>query len=98
MRGLRQRRIVEVQLLESSDVGPAAAALKEALGEDAAVTASPGESQVRFEAAVDDRGLAELLEVLIARGVRPAQFREVPLDLEDAFLSVAASEESPKAP
>ena len=48
----------------------------------------PVESIIRFSTERDDQQLAELLKAMNESGVSVVQFREVPLDLEDAFVSV----------
>ncbi|MEX2387044.1 MAG: hypothetical protein WD534_04120, partial [Phycisphaeraceae bacterium] len=88
MRKISQRRIMEVQLTEQADVKKCAALLKQHVEEDAEITPSEAEAEVRFTTTRDDAQLAELLALLGQSGLKLVQFREVPLDLEDAFLSV----------
>ena len=88
MADLRQRRVMEVVLATKADVPKAAALLGEHLNDNAEVTASEAEAEVRFSTELDDAGLAALLGRLSQAGAAVVQFREVPLDLEDAFLSV----------
>ncbi|HEX7010244.1 MAG TPA: ABC transporter ATP-binding protein [Phycisphaeraceae bacterium] len=88
MRQISQRRIMEAQLLDSADVARAAKLLKENLEPDAEVTPSEAEAEVRFTTNKDDQHLAGLLKLMAQSGIHLVQFREVPLDLEDAFLSV----------
>jgi ABC-2 type transport system ATP-binding protein len=88
MRKINQRRIIEVQLADPSQVKHLGALLEKQLGEDAEVTVSEQEGEVRFSTAADDMSLADLLAMVISKGMAIAQFREVPMDLEDAFLSV----------
>jgi ABC-2 type transport system ATP-binding protein len=90
MREIRQTRTFEVQLCDPGHVDPAARIVGEALSveERGGVTNHPTESLVRFDTARDDRALAGLLGSLVGAGLPVAQFREVPKDLEDAFLSV----------
>lgn len=89
MRDVRQKRIFEVQLLSHGEtVAKAAAVIGEHLGDGSEVTPSDAEAMVRFSTVADDESLAALLTKLASNGVGLAQFREVPVDLEDAFLEV----------
>lgn len=88
MRTVRHSRVVEVVLADRSGVAAAGAALARELGSGAAITQSEVSAELRFTTDRDDAGLAALLCRLLDSGVRVAQFREVPMDLEDAFLSV----------
>src|SRR5690606_9176249 len=85
MRQFSQRRIMEAQLLDSADVARAAKLLKEHLEPDAEVTPSEAAAEVRFTNNKDDQHLAGLLKLMAQSGIHLVQFREVPLDLEDAF-------------
>jgi len=58
------------------------------LGNQAAISQSEASAELRFTTDRDDSGLSALLAHLLDAGVRVAQFREIPMDLEDAFLSV----------
>ena len=51
--------------------------------------AAPTEQMVRFNTSLSDEAIAPLLAHLVNRGLPISQFREVPTDLEDAFLHVA---------
>ncbi|MFM7248418.1 MAG: ABC transporter ATP-binding protein [Planctomycetaceae bacterium] len=94
MRDLRQRRTFEIQLCSADKVAEAAEAVRAAVdeGEREGVKALPQEALVRFDTARGDAELSALLAALVARGAGVAQFREVPKDLEDAFLSVTRRE------
>ena len=98
MRGLSQRRVMQVQLVSPDAVPRAASLLEDNLAPGDEVTPSPAEAEVRFTTTADDARLADLLSLLIGSGVAIAQWREVPLDLEDAFLSVTAGERSHAEP
>jgi ABC-2 type transport system ATP-binding protein len=90
MNRIRQRRRFEVLLLNGDQVEQARQIIVECLGADSAVrvAGSAAEAAVRLETIFKDEQLAELLARLVDHGVAVAQFREVPTDLEDAFLSV----------
>ncbi|MCY3017353.1 MAG: ABC transporter ATP-binding protein [Planctomycetota bacterium] len=94
MRDLRQKRTFEVQLCGPAQVETAAAAVREALepGEREGVTGHATESLVRFDTARSDTELAAILAALVGRRIDVSQFREIPKDLEDAFLSVTRRE------
>ena len=96
MREIRQRRTFEVQLVDPAQVVPAAALVAAALDENerASVTSAETEIMVRFQTSRSDKDLSGLLAHLVDKGVVVAQFREVPTDLEDAFLSVTRSEQT----
>lgn len=90
MRQINQRRTFEIQLVDSSQLDAAQKAVAEALdpAERPGVTASVAEAMVRFDTQLSDEQLAKLLVSLVHRGVPVAQYREIPTDLEDAFLTV----------
>jgi ABC-2 type transport system ATP-binding protein len=88
MRTISQRRIFEVQLVEAEQTERMASVLRDNLEPDAEVTPSPAEASVRFTTAADDRKLSQLLAFAVNNSTEVVQFREVPLDLEDAFLQV----------
>ena len=93
MREIRQRRTFEVQLVDATQVDSAAGVLRDALDEAdrASVSGSATEVMVRFQTSRSDKDLAGLLATLVDKRLAVAQFREVPTDLEDAFLSVTRS-------
>ena len=90
-RQLSPQRTVEVLVEQAGDVGPAAEAVRRWAEPGAEVAEAPAEFAVRVRTARDDAGLAELLAALVAAGVRVTQFREVQTDLEEAFMTAAAT-------
>lgn len=88
MRSISQRRIIEVQMTDTTETARMADLLKRTLDDQADVRASPQEAMVRFSTEADDDSLAQLLGIAVGEGLKVAQFHEVPLDLEDAFLEV----------
>ncbi len=92
MRQVRQRRIIETQLLSVGEVDRASEIIRQRLEADAEVTTSKTEAMVRFATRKDDEELAGILTELTKQGISLAQFREQELDLEDAFLSVTRNE------
>lgn len=88
MRQITQQRIIEVQLTTGSDVNSTVQTLKGVLGPSAEINPSQAESVIRFKSDEGDEGLSKVLVTLAQQGAPIVQFREVPLDLEDAFLTV----------
>jgi len=88
MKSISQRRMMEATLVSADDVQRTAQLLRDNLEDDAEVTPSAAEAEVRFSTAKGEPQLAGLLSLLTASGIDLVQFREVPLDLEDAFLEV----------
>ncbi|MHB1155678.1 MAG: ABC transporter ATP-binding protein [Phycisphaerales bacterium] len=88
MRSISQRRVIEVQMTDTTETARMADLLKRMLDDQADVKASPQEAMVRFSTETDDESLAQLLGIAVGEGLKVAQFHEVPLDLEDAFLEV----------
>ena len=88
MRHVRQRRVMEVQLVRPDQVEKTASLLAGKLDGQARISSSPAEAEVRFTTECDEKGLAELLQMLLGQGIAVCQYREVPVDLEDAFMSV----------
>jgi ABC-2 type transport system ATP-binding protein len=97
MRKVRQRRVMEVELIKPEQVPAAAELLRELLEPAAEVRGSQQEGQVRFTTNSDDRKLSEVLQAAVSRGLSIAQYREVPMDLEDAFLEVTRGQSDPLA-
>lgn len=96
MRRITQRRTFEALLVEKEQVDSAKELVDGALNppsEELRATASATEGVVRFETSLTDQELSALLARLLDQGIAIAQFREVPVDLEDAFLSVTATED-----
>lgn len=96
MQDIQQQRTFEIQLVESAQVDRVVQQVRQWMsqadeGDHANVTPAPAETMVRFQTGLGDRELTPLLSHLIENGEAIAQFREVPTDLEDAFLSVAGS-------
>lgn len=92
MRQINQRRIMEIVLADPGHVDKASAVVSVMLGDDADVTPSAAEGEIRFSTESDDEALAKVLHQLTVEDVSIVQFREVPTDLEDAFLSVTGGD------
>jgi len=96
MRQLRQKRLIEVTLGAADQVIRLTSVLREHLEEGDEITPSQDEKQVRFTTTADDPKLAELLGTAVRLGIPIVQYREVELDLEDAFLEVTGLRERTK--
>ncbi len=97
-RQLRPQRPMEVLLADGGQLEGAAAIVRHLIEPGAEVSASAAEAVIRFRTARRDEELAGLLAALVAAGVGVAQFREVQTDLEEAFMTVARSDNgAPKA-
>jgi ABC-2 type transport system ATP-binding protein len=92
MHQINQRRMMEVELVGRDQIEEATRILKQNLESDAEVTPSEAEANIRFATGLPDEALSARLAELTNAGIRVVQFREVPLDLEDAFLSVAGGD------
>ncbi len=86
--GIRQKRTIDMQVL--GDVQAAKQKIKTFVPDAELEAADPDEQTVRFETDGDDANVAALLEQLIKAGVRVVYFHEVPVDLEEAFLTLTA--------
>jgi ABC-2 type transport system ATP-binding protein len=85
LRTVRQRRLVEVQVLGNKD--EARKVLSSAPGEWEAVRGDHN-GTLRYEVQADERQLAEGLQLLLKRGIAVVSYAEVPADLEDVFMSL----------
>lgn len=94
MRQIKQHRTFEIQLVDRDAVETAKTMVEQTAAESGArnVTVSPTDGFVRFETEQSDRDLSSLLSHLLDKEIAVAQFREVTADLEDAFLSVTATD------
>jgi ABC-2 type transport system ATP-binding protein len=93
-RQLSQLRPMEVLLTDAAQIDGVVDVIRRHLEPDAEIKASPAEAAVRFRTARREQELAELLAALVRARLGVEQFREVQTDLEEAYLTVAHSEES----
>ena len=84
LRNVRQKRLMEVQVL--GDRAAARAILAEAPGQWEPVGEQNG--VLRYEVQADEKQLAAGLHLLLSRGVSVVNYAEVPVDLEDVFMSL----------
>jgi ABC-2 type transport system ATP-binding protein len=92
-RQLSPARTIEVLLSREEDLDRAAEVLRRRAEPGADVAFSPAERALRLRTARGESELAALLAEMVAAGVGVVQFREVQSDLEEAFMTVAASTE-----
>ena len=94
MRQIRQRRLIEVHLVDGEQLETARQLLADSLPDanESEISVSREEGLLRFATKLVDRELAAILARLVDGGVAVSQFREVATDLEDAFLSVTGKD------
>ena len=88
LRTVSQRRWIEVQLTHATDVDKTEQIIEQQVGIDSETTSSSTEATVRFQTSQSEEELSQLLARLTSAGVGVSQFREIPVDLEDTFLSI----------
>ena len=98
MRDVTQWRNFEVELSHAEQLEKGAELVQRQIKNDDEMSTSPAEAMIRFRTKHDDRTMARLLASLTTEGVEVVQFKEVPLDLEDAFLSVTNRDEEISLP
>ncbi|MCX5658511.1 MAG: ABC transporter ATP-binding protein [Planctomycetota bacterium] len=98
MQRLGHRRMIEIELTNASQLSKLAGLAQSYIEPGAEVNASPQEAILRFQTAADDQRLATLLSMAVQQGIPILQFREVQMDLEDAFLEVTRGERAPATP
>jgi len=86
-----QQRTIEVQLTDAESTVRAAELIGSMLGEGGGVAPSPSEAIVRFQTSRSEAELARVLAELVRAEVDVTQFRELPTDLEDAFMTFAGA-------
>ncbi|MEZ6059373.1 MAG: ABC transporter ATP-binding protein [Planctomycetaceae bacterium] len=91
MKTVNQKRMIEVQLSHAGQLPEAAKLVSRCVDQPGDVAPSEAEMIVRFRTSRTEDELGSLLEQMISAGIRVTQFREIPADLEDAFLSVTGT-------
>jgi ABC-2 type transport system ATP-binding protein len=84
LRNVRQKRLMEIQVL--GDRSKARAVLAEAPGQWEPIAEQNG--VLRYEVQADEKQLAAGLLLLLKKGVAVVSYAEVPVDLEDVFMSL----------
>ncbi|MBX3398189.1 MAG: ABC transporter ATP-binding protein [Gemmataceae bacterium] len=92
-RQLSQMRTIEVLLATDRELDRAVEVLRPHVEEKSELTAHPAEYAVRFRTAKPDEELAAALAALVGAKLPVTQFREVQTDLEEAFMTVARSDD-----
>jgi len=85
------QRNFEIQLAPDESLDGAGNTLSSLLQNSEAVSVSDAERTLRFPTTRSESELSDVLRQMVQAGVKVTQFREVTSDLEDAFLTVAAS-------
>jgi ABC-2 type transport system ATP-binding protein len=85
---VRQRRLLQIQLVRREQVAAAAQLLRRKLGPDAEITPSEQESEIRVATSVTDEAMSAIIADALRQGLIVGQYFETQMDLEDAFLSV----------
>lgn len=88
MRQVSPSRLIEVQVRDADAVAAAEKAVHQFEPVAGTVQSSVTERAVRFRTASLENEWSVWLESLVAQGISVTQFREIPTDLEDAYLSV----------
>ncbi|HIK91126.1 MAG TPA: ABC transporter ATP-binding protein [Planctomycetes bacterium] len=92
MATVNQERMVEVQLGKADQLQAACDIVANFIDNKDKVSGSETEKIVRFRTTRPEDELGDLVEQLVSARIRITQFREIPTDLEDAFLSVTAKD------
>lgn len=95
MRDLCPRQTFEVQLVDRGQTDRVVELVRQHSADGESVSGSEAESVVRLQTQRSEPELAALLQTLVIEGIAVAQFREVPTDLEDAFVSVTRQQAEP---
>ena len=87
MRTVRQRRMMEIQVLKFAV--EARQTLAKAPGEWESIGEGHGDANtLRFEVSADEQQIAQALLLLLKQGIPVLSYHEVPADLEDVFMSL----------
>ncbi len=93
-RQLSQLRPMEILLTRAEQLDRVVVVVRQHVEPSAEITSSPAEAVVRFQTAKREEELAGLLAALVAAGLGVTQFREVQTDLEEAFMTIARSDDA----
>lgn len=88
LRKVSQRRWIEIQLASALEIDKTVRIVEQHVGMDSEITSSLAEATVRFQTSQSEEELSQLLVQLTTAAVGVSQFREIPVDLEDTFLSI----------
>ena len=94
MKTVGQNRLIEIQLINALDVDKTVGLVRDHATPVSPVTGSSAELTVRYRTSQSEEELSQFLAQLVSTGIGVGQFREIPADLEDTFLSITR-EESP---
>lgn len=96
-RQLRQRRLFEIEFIARDQLPQASRLIAELVPTAPDTSISTEEPTLRFTTADLQFELSQLLARLIGAGLQVSQCREIPMDLEEAFLAIAEESRSPDA-
>jgi len=87
MRTVRQRRLMEIQVLKFGK--EARTVMQKAPGEWESIGEADGDlNTLRYEVSADEQQIAQALLMLLKQGIPVLSYHEVPADLEDVFMSL----------
>jgi ABC-2 type transport system ATP-binding protein len=92
MRMVHQQRMFEFQLINADQIDAVSQTIGQQVDDALEIVGSAAEQTVRFRTSQSDEDLSVLLAKLIGNGVQVGQFREIPFDLEDTFLSITGKD------
>jgi ABC-2 type transport system ATP-binding protein len=86
---VRQRRMFEIEMATTGCMQVAQSLIARQALDIPSLTASLEERTIRFYSAEPDFDLSDTLSLLVSAGLKVSQCREVPMDLEEAFMTIA---------
>lgn len=88
MKIVTNSRLVEIQLISADQLESARAVVGAFAGAQSEIEVSATERLIRFRTTRSEEDWSSLVQELVKAGIRFSQLREIPTDLEDAYLSV----------
>jgi ABC-2 type transport system ATP-binding protein len=86
---VRQRRMFEIEMATAGDVESAQSLIARQAFDVLDLTASREERTIRFYTTEPEFDLSDTLSLLVSTGLKVSQCREAPMDLEEAFMTIA---------
>lgn len=90
MRQVTPTRLLEVQLANSEQVASAQSVVAEFDHEEGSIESTQADGTIRFRTSSQENRWHELLAQMVSREIAITQFREIPTDLENAYLHVTS--------
>ncbi|MCC6492716.1 MAG: ABC transporter ATP-binding protein [Pirellulales bacterium] len=97
VRHVRQRRLFEIELASADYLDVAQSLIIRHVPTVADVVASVVERTIRFYTTEPDFDLSDTLSILVGAEIKITQCREAPMDLEEAFITIADRRADPAA-